>query len=72
MLKKEILNRCKLEASTSDVPVTPITSAKAKESVVPVKRKFENDHEKPTIIPAQPRPKTGNLPTPVFQKNYLS
>ena len=39
---------------------------------VPVKRKFENEVEKPTNIPAQARPKSSAIAAPTLQKNFLS
>ena len=72
LLKQQILIRAKLENPSQEN--TKLSGGKTKEVEVPVKRKFENDLDKPTNIPAQPKSKTGTTSTaaPVLQKNYLS
>jgi len=37
-----------------------------------VKRKFENEVDKPTNIPAQARPKSSAIAASVLQKNFTS
>lgn len=51
-LKQQIAIRCKIEEANSDQPTKLTTTMKAKEVGVPVKRKFENEVDKPTNIPA--------------------
>ena len=50
LLKQQILIRAKLENPSQEN--TKLSGGKTKEVEVPVKRKFENDLDKPTNIPA--------------------
>ena len=66
LLKQQIAIRCKIEDTLQEQPTKPSTSIKTKEVGVPVKRKFENEVDKPTNIPAQARPKSSAIAAPTL------
>lgn len=72
LLKQQILIRAKLQNPNQEKPTKEV--AKPKEVGVPVKRKFENDVDRPTNIPAQSKTKTGttSLAAPVLSRSYAS